>query len=137
MAEQEQEKKAKRPDDTWRFFRSRIFFLAIALQIIAPLLVKFGNWANIIQYVSGFGMAYALWEYLHVHKPSLKRMEDQMFHLHKKADLLHKKQDEMYEKQRSLNRQQDRMTEKEEVTHQKQDQLNADQSRMDEDMQIH
>ncbi|KIL38293.1 hypothetical protein SD70_27135 [Gordoniibacillus kamchatkensis] len=57
-----------------QFFRSPIFFIAILLQIAGPLLFSFGDWANVIQYLSGFGMAYAIYQYEVHHKKQIQQI---------------------------------------------------------------
>lgn len=60
-----------------RFFYSPIFFITVLFQIAGPYCFSFGDWANVIQYLSGFGMAYALWDF-----------NRKMHHLHKIHDKL-------------------------------------------------
>lgn len=74
-----------------RFFQTKIFLVTVLLQLAGPFFMGFGDWANVIQYVSGFGMAYALWEYFAVHKPEIERIRERVAHLHDKHDELHKK----------------------------------------------
>lgn len=56
------------------FFKSYVFLVTVLLQLAGPYFFGFGNWANIIQYVSGFGMAYAVWQYEVHHKKQIQRI---------------------------------------------------------------
>lgn len=59
----------------------KAFILITALlQLAGPFLFGFGNWANIIQYLSGFGMAYAIWQYEVHHK---KQIAELLHHVRK------------------------------------------------------
>lgn len=71
------------------FFKSKIFIVTVLLQIVGPFVFSFGNWDNVIQYLSGFGMAYALWDYFTNHKPEIKLLREQINHLHMKHDAIH------------------------------------------------
>jgi len=77
------------------FLKSRIFTITVLVQVAGPLLFTFGNWANVIQYVSGFGIAYALWEYFTVHKPEIQRLRDHVTHLHARHDAMSKQHDRL------------------------------------------
>lgn len=70
------------------FFRSKIFLLTVLIQAAGPFLFSLGDWANVIQYLSGFGMAYAFWEYTANHKPEVETLKKQIAHLHRKHDAL-------------------------------------------------
>lgn len=71
------------------FFHSRIFLLTVLLQLAGPFLFGYSNWCNHIQYLSAFGMAYALWEYMTVHKSEIQQLREQLIHLHQKHEELH------------------------------------------------
>lgn len=60
------------------FIRSRMFIITVLIQVAGPFFFSFGDWANVIQYLSGFGMAYGLWDF-----------NRKMNHLHQKHDKLH------------------------------------------------
>lgn len=55
------------------FFR-RPILITIILQIGGPILFGFGDWANVILYLSGFGMAYAVYQYETHHKKQLEAL---------------------------------------------------------------
>lgn len=73
------------------FLKSPYFWVSIVLQIVGPYLVTFGNWANVIQYLSGFGMAFALFEYQQNHKEEMRELKELVRDLHIKHDKLHEK----------------------------------------------
>jgi uncharacterized coiled-coil DUF342 family protein len=57
--------------------------------VIGPFVFSFGDWNNVIQYISGYGMAYALWDYFTNHKQEIKALREQINHLHAKHDVIH------------------------------------------------
>lgn len=67
-----------------KFIKSRTFFITVLLQLAGPLLFSFGDWANIIQYLSGFGMAYAIYNYEVHHKKQFAALLHEMTHERKK-----------------------------------------------------
>lgn len=78
-----------------KFLKSPYFWISVVLQIVGPYLVTFGNWANIIQYVSGFTMAFALFAYVTEHKKEMAELKELVWGLHSKHDKMHEKLEEM------------------------------------------
>lgn len=71
-----------------RFWYSRIFIVTVLVQALGLFFFGLNDWANVIQYLSGFGMAYAVWEYVNVHKREIEQLKQRIEHLHEKHDEL-------------------------------------------------
>ncbi|KIL42094.1 hypothetical protein SD70_02610 [Gordoniibacillus kamchatkensis] len=69
-------------------FRSPVLWITVLLQMAGPVLFGFDKWANVIQYLSAFGMAYAVHEYFVRHRREIEHLKKQIAHLHEKHDQL-------------------------------------------------
>jgi hypothetical protein len=73
-----------------RFWHSRIFIATVLVQTLGLFFFGLNDWANVIQCLSGFGMAYAVWEYVNVHKREIEQLKQCIEHLHEKHDESHR-----------------------------------------------
>jgi hypothetical protein len=73
-----------------RFWYSRIFIVTVLVQALGLFFFGLNDWANVIQYLSGFGMAYAAWEYVNGHKREIEQLKERIEHLHQKHDELYR-----------------------------------------------
>lgn len=57
-----------------------IILITVLLQIAGPYIFGFGNWCNVLQYLGGYGIPFALLAFYRHHKREIERLENRLFH---------------------------------------------------------